>query len=159
MSEVSAYLLSIVGVVLLSIVLDLVLSDGTTKKYIKSIMSLILIFVLVSPLPKIIKNGVNFSFIESSVSLDENYQNVIFEQQKNQLEKNLEKLLADEGFKNVKVSIWADNFNGLNINTIFVDLSNLVLSENNQHINKYEAIKILLTKQTGIKEEQVIFND
>ena len=159
MSEVSAYLLSIVGVVLLSIVLDLVLSDGTTKKYIKSIMSLILIFVLVGPLPKIIKNGVNFSFIESSVSLDENYQNVIFEQQKNQLEKNLEKLLADEGFKNINISIWADNFNGLNINTIFVDLSNLVLSENNQHINKYEAIKILLTKQTGIKEEQVIFND
>ncbi|MBR1925864.1 MAG: stage III sporulation protein AF [Clostridia bacterium] len=159
MSEVSGYLLSVVGVVLFSIVLDLILSDGTTKKYIKSIMSLILIFVLVSPLPKIIKNDLDFSFINSSVKLNEEYQNVVFEQQKNQTEKDLEKFLFNEGFKNIKITIWADNLNGFKINTIFVDLTGLVLAEKNQHINKYEAIKILLIKQTGIKEEQVIFND
>jgi len=159
MSEISGYLLSIVGVVLFSIVLDLILSDGTTKKYIKSIMSLILIFVLVSPLPKIMKNELDFSFTKSFVSLNEEYQNVVFEQQKNQAEKDLEKLLGDEGFKNAKITIWADNLNGFKINTIFVDLTSLVLAEKNQHINKYEAIKILLIKQTGIKEEQVIFDD
>ncbi len=158
MSAISQYFLSICGVVLLSVLMDLIVSDGKIAKYQKSIMSLILIFVIVSPLPKLLKNDVDFSsFFDNNISYNEEYTEVFMSQQKTILEKGLEQNLKQNGFDGVKIEIWADfEDNALKINNVFVDLQNLVLSQENEHINYYEAIKILLMEQTGVEEGRVI---
>lgn len=158
MSGVSVYLLSIVGVTLLSVILDLVLPSGQVNKYIKGVMALVVVFVIVSPLPKLINGQIDIkSLWTNSQSTD--YSDVINKQTIRTQEKSLENILKQNGFKDVDISIWGDVDSGkLKITYIFVDLSNVVLNEENQRINKYEAIKDLLVKQTGIKEEQVIFN-
>lgn len=161
MSEISVYLLSIAGVVILTTLFDLILAENKISKYVKSIMALVLIFVIVSPLPKLFKSGLNLnSFLDDSMQLNTDYNNVFNDEQIRVLERNLQQKLKEGGFDNVEVTIWADfEQNNMKINYIFVDSQNLVLMENDQHININEAIKILLMEQTGIDEERVVFND
>ena len=44
----------------------------------------------------------------------------------------------------------------MKINYIFVDLSDLVIFENEQHINYYTAVKELVRSQVNIDEERVV---
>ena len=160
MSGISVYLLSIVGVSMLSVLLDLMLIDGKMAKYIKSIMGIVLIFVIVSPLPKLLKSDFNFSSFYDDFSLNQEYQEVFQNQQKSVIEQKFETMLSQKGFLGTEIQIWGEyEENKLQINYIFVDLKNLVLSKENEHINKYEAIKTLLIEQTGVDEGRVVFSD
>lgn len=51
-----AWLLKITGVIALSTLSSLLIPNGQTKKYVKGIFALITLFVLVSPLPKLLKS-------------------------------------------------------------------------------------------------------
>jgi len=158
-SDISVYLLSIVGVVVLSVILDLVLPGGQISKYIKGIMSVVIVFVIASPLPGIVKNGLSFSYTFNETTVSSNYAETIKTQNILMAKKMLELELEKEGFAGTKLEIWGDMENGkLKISHIFVDLQNLVLTTKDEHINKYEAIKNLLVKKTGIKQEQVIID-
>ncbi|MDE6565493.1 MAG: stage III sporulation protein AF [Clostridia bacterium] len=48
----NAWLLSIVGVVSLGVLLEILLADGETSKYIKGVFALAVVLVLVAPIPK-----------------------------------------------------------------------------------------------------------
>ncbi len=48
----NAWLLSIVGVVSLGVLLEILLADGETAKYIKGVFALAVVLILVAPLPK-----------------------------------------------------------------------------------------------------------
>lgn len=48
----NAWLLSIVGVVSLGVLLEILLADGETSKYIKGVFALAVVLILVAPLPK-----------------------------------------------------------------------------------------------------------
>lgn len=66
-----AWIISITGVICLGILLDIVLPDGKTTKYIRGAFSLIVILVIVSPLPSLMKKEWNFSFDDSAFSASE----------------------------------------------------------------------------------------
>ncbi len=66
-----AWIISITGVICLGILLDIVLPDGKTTKYIRGAFSLIVILVIVSPLPSLLKKEWNFSFDDSAFSSSE----------------------------------------------------------------------------------------
>ena len=57
MSSFSVWVLSIAGICVLSVLVELVLPEGQTRKYIKAIFSFFVIVVIVAPLPKIVKNA------------------------------------------------------------------------------------------------------
>ena len=87
----SGYILSIVGIILLGVIVDLVLIDGQVKKYVKSIYVLFIIFTLVAPLPKFIdniKNG-NFSLPTSEVEVNDDYFEIILNQKNQALAKSI----------------------------------------------------------------------
>ena len=73
--DISTYLLSIVGVAILGVIVDLILPSGTVSKYIKGVFALILIFVIISPIPKLINQNWSFNdiFQTSSTEIDEDY--------------------------------------------------------------------------------------
>ncbi len=161
MSSVSLYLLSIVGVVMLTVLIDLVMPSGQINKYIKGVMSLVIIFVIASPIPNILKNGIDFSaiFQTSTVVVDEGYMETIKNQQIRTVESSLENLLDTAGISGAEIQIWATlEENKLKISHIFVETSKVVLSEENAHIDKYAVITKLIVGQTGVSEEQVVFN-
>ncbi len=160
MSEISLYLLSIVGVSVVSVLFDIILVEGKLSKYIKSIMGIVLVFVMVCPLPKLLKTDFSVSnILDDSINFNSGYKDVFSNQQKKIIESSLEKKLLENGFMNTHVEIWGDfSDDELKINYVFVDLQNLVLSHEKEHINKYEAIKTLLMEQTGVDEGQVIIS-
>ena len=51
----SGWLIGIVGVVSLGVLIEVLLPEGENSKYIRGIFSIIVIFVIISPLPKLAK--------------------------------------------------------------------------------------------------------
>lgn len=161
MSSVSLYLLSIVGVVMLTVLIDLVMPSGQINKYIKGVMSLVIIFVIASPIPNILKNGIDFGslFQPSTVVMDEGYLETVKRQQIWAVENGLKNLLVASGISGAEIQVWATmEENKLKISHIFVETSNVVLSAEKAHIDKYAVITGLIVGQTGVSEEQVVFN-
>ncbi len=158
MSQISVYLLSVVGVVFLLVVIELVLPESKISKYIKSVFSIFIIVVIITPIVKLVKNDWNWNSIFTNVSYDLNqtFLDDIKTQQIVNLERDLENFISKQ-YSGAKVSISA-NFNGddMKINYIFVDLSDLVIKENEQHINYYTAVKELVRSQVKIDEERVV---
>ena len=74
------------------------------------------------------------------------------------LEKTIELNLEKNGYKGTKVNI-VGSFNDekLNIETVFVDLSGLVLSDDSLNINKYTNIVAVIKNLLNVSEEKVIF--
>ena len=62
----TAWILSIAGVTILSVVVDLILPSGQTAKYIKNIFAFVMILVIISPLPALIKGNFNVNDIFES---------------------------------------------------------------------------------------------
>ena len=49
------YILSIVGIVILGVIIDIMLVEGQMQKYIKSIFVIFVIFVIIAPIPNLMK--------------------------------------------------------------------------------------------------------
>ena len=66
----NAWLLSIVGVVSLGVLLEILLADGETSKYIKGVFALAVVLVLVAPIPKFMNKNfdINEFFGEEMVT-------------------------------------------------------------------------------------------
>ncbi len=57
----SGWILSVTAVICLTVLMDIVMPDGQMNKYVKGITSLIVVFVVVSPLASIFKGEFDFS--------------------------------------------------------------------------------------------------
>lgn len=159
MSQISVYLLNIVGVVFLIIVVDLILPEGKTSKYIKSIVSIFVIAVILSPVITIIKNGFDFNalFVNGSYQVDNELLESVNRQNIELLEKDLVLFLDKEGYGGVEVMIsTVFEQSETKINYIYVNLCDLVISENLAHIDYYTKIKELIGKQINIEAERIV---
>mgnify|MGYP005805768403 FL=1 len=58
-STLSAWILSIAGVVLLSVLVELILPSGSMSKYIKGIFVFIIMFVILSPVPTLLNQNID----------------------------------------------------------------------------------------------------
>ena len=70
----SNYILSIAGIILISIVVELVISEGALSKHIKSIFSFFTLAVIIAPLPTLLaKDNLSSVFEFSEYELQEGY--------------------------------------------------------------------------------------
>lgn len=156
----TAWILSIAGVTVLSVLVDLILPSGQTAKYIKNVFAFIMILVIISPLPSLLKGNfkINEIFESEEIVLQENFIYQINKDKLDQLEKNIESEIEEAGMQNVDVSISADVFSyQMKIKEIYVDLSDLVIDENVGHIDIRKAITKIIVKLAG--EVSVVFNE
>ena len=157
----TAWILSIAGVTILSVLVDLILPSGQTAKYIKNVFAFVLIFVIISPLPSLIKGkfNVNDIFESEEIILQEDFIYQVNRDKLTALKKSITDALDEEGFKNVLVTINADIFQiDMQIKEINVDLSDLVIDENSGHIDIEKAITEIIVKLVG-EEVIIIFNE
>ena len=74
MASFSSWILSIAGIVLTGVLIDLILPNGQTNKYIKSIFSIFVIFVTISPLINLINKDIDLNtLVNSQIQIDQNY--------------------------------------------------------------------------------------
>lgn len=146
-----AWLISIVGIVFLSVLFELVYPQGKTKQFCKSIFGIFAIFVMLSPIFKFDYSKLGGD--EVSTSLNLNFQ----EAKDNSIKLKVEKALNNHNINGVDVEISSkmQDFDYL-IENIYLDTTNIVLTENVTHTNKYEIILELISSTLNIDREQII---
>ncbi|MCQ2556334.1 MAG: hypothetical protein MJ149_03280, partial [Clostridia bacterium] len=83
----------------------------------------------------------------------------IFNKRVKTTENNIKSTLEQNGFSNVDIILNYSTQNGtLVINSCKVNLKNLVISADKQHINKYEFIGDIIAQETNLTSEVIIFD-
>ena len=118
----SGWLIGIVGVVSLGVLIEVLLPEGENSKYIRGIFSIIVIFVIISPLPKLAKgdyiNG--FTSQTQDISIDKEYYDSVKEDIQKRIEDNLKEKLEKAGYNDLSFNIQFDEEYVYMINKVVV---------------------------------------
>ena len=161
--SVSSWILSIAGIVIVSVLVELVMPEGQMNKYIKSVFSFIIVLVIILPLPKILNKEINLSsqIAYEEIKIQDNYIYNINLSKISTLTKDINNDLIKQGYNNINLSISANlNDEKMEYRAIYVNLRNLVISDENKHKNIIEIkeeIKEIIKKHLTIGE--VIFEE
>lgn len=162
MSAVSIWILSITGIVIMSVIVDLVMPNGTTSKFIKNIFAFVIIIVILSPIVSFLSNKNltldDFFKQSSSVIMQDDFISNVNRQLLDKMQGDIEKTLKANGIKNIQVGISADIFKShLEIEQVSVDLSQMVIDENFSHIDIKTSIKKIILRFVKVEESKIIF--
>lgn len=156
MSAVSSWVLTIVGVIIITVIVEITMPDGNINKYIKGILVIFTVFVMVSP----ITNLNIFGSIKNSdydIKLDDSYLGDVNSQIANEYKIIIESKLKTNGYENVTVDIDLKDDEKLEIDAVFVYLCDLVLKSNDESINIYNNIKSIIKSVVVVDAEDIIF--
>ncbi len=151
----TAWILSIVGIVFVGIIFDMISPEGKLSAFIKSIFAIITLFVIVSPIPKLLQKKWNWDWnFEWS---DEYLQSVTTGKvlyYQDQIRQNLENM----GYQQVDVLIeWNQENSTQNMEKIYIDFTKYVLNGGDKHKIEYEKIEEMIVKLINIEKENIIF--
>lgn len=154
------YILSILGIVMAGIIIDLIIPSGSISKYIKSVYSIFIVAVLIMPLINFLNNNNGFNLAYKDYELQESLLTFIHKNRVESLEKTIEQNLTAHGIENVDIEIkFSLENNELNYISCKVNLINVAISADKQHINKYEFIKDVVSNFTNLSSKEIIFNE
>lgn len=154
----SGYILSILGIVIVGVLVDIVVPSGTINKYIKSIYAIFVLAVILSPVIKFLSNTHDINVNITGYEINEDLMNYINTNKIKSIETNIENKLKDEGFDGIDIKInYSIESNELMINSCTVNMQNLVITSDKQHINKYEFIIEVVREYTNLAAEEIIF--
>ena len=154
------YILSVLGIVIAGVIIDVIVPSGAINKYIKSIYSIFVVAVLISPIINLLNANEGFNFQFNEYETNQKLLNYIYEKRAKETENLIELELKEEGFSNVDIKIeFSAKDDEMNYTSCSVFLENLVIDSDKQHINKYEFIKELISKHTNLTYEVIVFNE
>jgi len=163
MGSISSYVLTIAGVIFISVIVELVMGEGTISKYIKSIFSFFIIGVIIAPLPSLFaSDSVSSIFDYSEYELQEGYICTLNESRLKTMEAEEEKLLSEEGYLNINIVFTAEDLAeaDLKIASVKINLSKIVIEEEAANSNKNE-VKVYLSQRYldkyNLREENIIY--
>ncbi len=123
----SGWLIGIVGVVSLGVLIEVLLPEGENSKYIRGIFSIIVIFVIISPLPKLAKGDYIKGFVtqKEEINIDESYYESVKDDMQNRIKDNLSEKLEKAGYNDLSFNIEFDEDYVYMINKVVVDSSGI----------------------------------
>ena len=146
----------------MGVLLDLIVAEGSTQKYIRGIFGIITVVIIAGPLVGLIKGDWNLNFelnpaTTADMPADANYLTNIYKNKVGLMERGLEKYLADNGYDKVSVQITVDSYTeNMRIISVNIGLKNAVISDEKKHIDKYTEV-LRLTKACLNAEKEVVF--
>lgn len=138
----SAWLLSIVGVVALGVLIEIIMPEGEHSKYIKGIFSLVVIFVIVSPFPKLLSgNGYEKFFDDNTqqIQIDVDSYESIKDTYRQNIINNFDKVLEENGYSDIDYVINFDEeyvYRILNVSVSYEGLNNTEIEKLQELIRK-----------------------
>lgn len=161
-SGIINWILSIVGIVLISVLVEIILPSGEMQKYIKSVFAIFIVFVMIYPIVNIDIDKIDFNkfiYNETSTILNENYLKNYNEEYKNSLQNIVEKQLENNGFLNVNVEILYNmSANDFEIEKVKLNAKNLVINTNSVHIDKYKEMREVVVNLLSVESEKVVID-
>ncbi len=153
----TSWILNIVGMVFVGVVLELVLPNGKTSTFIKSVFAIFVLYVIVIPLPQLFHSSLSLNNNSATIT-DANFLMNNNLNKLKALEIGMVETLTQKGFENVSVVISANIYaQELEVNKVYVDLVHLVLKNKDKHINTHEEIKNIILTMVSVNGEDIIF--
>lgn len=153
-----AWLLKITGVIALSALSSLLIPNGQTKKYVKGIFALITLFVLVSPLPKLLKSDFsgfpNVFDTATELEIDETFLYGVATKAYKTQERNIEKFLKENGIK-AKVKFVVKSETSSEIDYVNVILSDKSFERDKSNSIDIGALKSEISKFSGVPKDKL----
>lgn len=153
-----AWLLKITGVIALSTLSSLLIPNGQTKKYVKGIFALITLFVLVSPLPKLLKSDFsgfpNAFDTATELEIDETFLCGVATNAYKTQERNIEKFLKENGIE-AKVKFVVKSETSSEIDYVNVILSDMSFERDKSNSIDIGALKSEISKFSGVPEDKL----
>ncbi len=143
----SGWILSVTAVICLTVLLDIIMPDGQMKKYVKGIVSIIVIFVIITPLASIAVG--EFDLTKGNITIDSDMLDNLESTSDRYRETQLEAMLSDD---DITADVKIENDNGKK--KVEVIIQNQVLSENEMNILK-QKVKDTVTDFLGIDSGSV----
>lgn len=143
----SGWVLSVTAVICLTVLLDIIMPDGQMKKYVKGIVSIIVIFVIITPLASIAVG--EFDLTKGNIKIDSDMLDNLESTSDRYRETQLEAMLSDD---DITADVKIENDNGKK--KVEVIIQNQVLSENEMNILK-QKVKDTVTDFLGIDSGSV----
>ena len=154
------YILSILGIVLAGVLIDVVMPSGKINKYIKSIYSIFIVVVLLNPLLNFLNKHHDFTINYKDYEVNVELVAYIYKKQVIEIENKIKTQFEDEGFNKIDIKLnYSIENNELQLNSCTINLKNLVIVQDKQHINKYEFIKEVIKKNTALNDGEIIINE
>lgn len=156
----STWIAGIVGISVIGILVDIVVKSGETEKYVKGVFGLFTLFVIVSPLPKLLEQSFSFEeifdFELQTTNVDDDYIEFVYEKKYNNVEDALmEKIFDEYGIEN-EIDIYFVESCPEKIDLVYVILKKGGIQQEieNKHINVEIAEKV--SGALEINERKVI---
>lgn len=159
---VSGWLLSIAGMAVLGVLIDIILPGGQTNKYVKGMFAFCMLLVIIAPLPSLVNKNFNVDliFTQTEIKIDADFIYQVNRSKLTHYENKIKKQLEHAEIKHVEVVVNGDVFsNNMQIKNVFVDLKNVVISENIKHINIKKTVLEIVLDNINISKEKVIFDE
>ena len=160
MSGISGYILTITGVILISVIVELVMSEGQMSKYIRSIFSFFIVGVIIAPLPSLIStDGIASVFDFEDFQIQESYISALDASKAKTLAYELQNELVTEGYTNIEIEIVMSNGE---IKSVAINLKDMNVHDVAEHkdITKIKGhITSKVMDKLGIKKEKVVYED
>lgn len=143
----SGWVLSVTAVICLTVLLDIIMPDGQMKKYVKGIVSIIVIFVIITPLASIAVG--EFDLTKGNITINSDMLDNLESTSDRYRETQLEAMLS---YDDITADVKIENDNGKK--KVEVIIQNQVLSENEMNILK-QKVKDTVTDFLGIDSGSV----
>ncbi len=154
----SGYILTILGIVLAGILIDIIVPTGKINKYIKSIFAIFVVAVILMPVVKFIAKSDEITINYTDYEIEQNLMDYIFSSRVNAYENEIIEVLENNGLSNIDIKInYSINSNELSLNSCEVNLKNMTSSNIEMHNNRYEFIAETIKEITNLTDEVIIF--
>lgn len=154
----SGYILTILGIVLAGILIDIIVPTGKINKYIKSIFAIFVVAVILMPVVKFIAKSDEITINYTDYEIEQNLMDYIFSSRVTAYENEIIEMLENNGLSNIDIKInYSINSNELSLNSCEVNLKNMTSSNIEMHNNRYEFIAETIKEITNLTDEVIIF--
>lgn len=121
------WMIAIAGVVMLGVLIEIIMPEGESKKYIGGVFALIVVLVIVSPLPKLLgsKSGVFSSWgqKEDQIGISQPWVQSVNERKLESDRQKATMFLEKKGFENANVVMICTNETIYRVERIRIDLN------------------------------------
>lgn len=123
----TSWIAGIVGIVVVGVLIDILLPEGDSNKYIKGIYALIVVFIVISPIAKLANGDINIDNIiqndDTYCEIDDTFVQSVNNDRKNQDIQKITNSLKINGFSQAKVSIFLSTSNIYMIDRVNIDIT------------------------------------
>ncbi len=144
-----SYALSIAVMVMITQIIEMLMVKGTMKKSVEMVLSLVVTMVFASPILSMFSAdfSVDNLFNDSEVTIDENFLYYVEEVRSNSYEEKVIECLEEKGYYGCEVKVDVESLGEIVIiKKVEINLKNLVIIEEQAHINKTELTLTVSSK-------------